>query len=387
MGISIRIQESEDFYMNDCPKYLADYRDIWEIDHKKAKLEWFKDAKYGLFIHYGLYTLLHDKEWILYYNNIPLDEYEKLSGQFTAHNFDAEYITDLALKAGMKYINFTTCHHEGFCMWDSKVEPFNSMNAAAGRDLVKELSDACDRKGLGFFTYYTFMLNWRHPYYVDHETFDYGRGNLQNPEPHYRYRSKEDFKHYLDYIEAAMDELLSNYKVTGIWLDLIAAWYGLGEEYIPIEDIYARIRAKHPDVLISWKQGATGTEDFASPENSFHDLAESIRPRFGDAGAERARIGFEGNRHKHNEVCSTVQRGTWGYNPRYENRSVEELYELLGHAIENDCNLLLNIGPMADGSVHPTQAKVLLELGEKIKKEGFPEKGNSSENRTTAAAE
>ena len=85
---------------------------------------------------------------------------------------------------------------------------------------------------------------------------------------------------------------------------MIAAWYALGEEYIPVEEIYANLRAKHPDVLISWKQGATGTEDFASPENSFHDAAERIRPRFGDAGAERAKIGFEGNKNKHNEVCS-----------------------------------------------------------------------------------
>lgn len=220
------------------------------------------------------------REWVLFYQNIPLDKYEKLTEQFTAHNFDAEYITDLAIKAGMKYITFTTCHHEGFCMWDSQIEPFNSVNSAAGRDLVRELSEACDRKGLGFFAYYTFMLNWRHPYYVDRGTFDNARGNLENPEPHYLYRKKEDFKHYLDYIEKVMDELLTNYKITGIWLDLIAAWYALGEEYIPVEEIYANLRAKHPDVLISWKQGATGTEDFASPENSFHDAAERIRPRF-----------------------------------------------------------------------------------------------------------
>ena len=373
--------------MSECPKYLKEYEEIWKTDPKKAKLAWFRDARYGLFLHYGLYSLLHNREWIQFFDKIPVSEYEKLAGQFTAHNFDADYITDLALKAGMKYINLTTCHHEGFCLWDSRVEPFNSKNAAAGRDLVKELSEACDRKGLGFFAYYTFMLNWRHPYYVDRTILDYARPDYDTPEPRYLYRKKEDFRHYIAYIEEVMDELLSNYKITGIWLDLIAAWYAMGEEYIPIEEIYARLRAKHPDVLISWKQGATGTEDFASPENSFHDLAESVRPRFGDAGAERARRGFEGNRNKHNEICSTVQRGSWGYNPRCENRSVEELYQLLGHAAEHDCNLLLNVGPMADGSIHPNHAKILLELGEKIRREGFPSAGNSSQNRTAAGAE
>lgn len=370
-----------------CPKYLEEYKSIWNENPKQANLEWFKNAQYGMFLHYGLYSLLHDREWIQLYDKIPLAEYEKLTQQFTAHNFDADYITDLALKAGMKYINLTTCHHEGFCLWNSKIESYNSMNSAAKRDLVKELSEACDKKGLGFFAYYTFMLNWHHPYFVNTEVLDVARPAYDFDEPRYLYREKADFQHYLDYIEQIIDELLSNYKITGIWLDLIAAWFGMGEEYIPIEKIYDNIRKKHPSVLISWKQGATGTEDFASPENSFHSLSESIRSRFGDAGAERARIGFEGNKDKHNEICSTVQRQSWGYNPRYENRLATELYGLLGHANENNCNLLLNVGPMADGSINPTQAKVLLEVKEKIETEGFPTTGYANENGTLAGAE
>lgn len=372
---------------NGCPKYLIEYEAIWENDHKGAILEWFKDAKYGLFMHYGLYSLMHDREWLQFYNKIPLEEYEKLTQNFTAHNFDADHITDMAIKAGMKYITMTTCHHEGFCLWNSKIEPFNSVNTPCGRDLVKELSEACDKKGLGFFAYYTFMLNWRHPYFVDVSVLDVARPHYDEPEPRYLYKSKEDFEKYIDYIEAVMDELLSNYKITGIWLDLIAAWYGMGEEYIPIERIYANIRKKHPDVLISWKQGATGTEDFASPENSFHDMSEGIRPRFGDAGAERARIGFEGNKNKHNEVCSTVQKGCWSYNPKCENRPVNELYDLLGHANQNNCNLLLNVGPMADGSISPVHERILMELAAKIDKEGFPTGGKVSENKTEAGAE
>ncbi len=358
--------------MSECPKYLKEFENIWQYDRKKAKLEWFKQAKYGLFLHYGLYSMMHRNEWVMFSDKIPVGEYEKLAEQFTAHNFDADYITDLALKSEMKYITLTTCHHEGFCLWDSKIEPFNSVNSAAGRDLVKELSDACDRKGLGFFAYYTFMLNWRHPYYVNRSVFDNARPAYDFEEPRYLYREKEDFKKYISYIQDVMDELLDNYKITGIWLDLIMAWYAMGEEYIPIDDIYSRLRRNHPDVLISWKQGATGTEDFASPENSFHDMTESIRQKFGDDAAERARRGFEGNRDKHNEVCSSIQRGTWGYSPRFENRGADELYQLLGHAISNNCNLLLNAGPMADGSIHPNHAAILLELGEKIRKNGFP---------------
>ena len=97
-----------------CPKYLLPYADIWQKNHKEAILAWFQDAKFGLFLHYGLYSLLHRHEWVMFQDKIPLAKYEQLATQFTAHHFDAEAITDLALAAGMKYINLTTCHHEGF---------------------------------------------------------------------------------------------------------------------------------------------------------------------------------------------------------------------------------------------------------------------------------
>ncbi|NLG13283.1 MAG: alpha-L-fucosidase precursor [Lentisphaerae bacterium] len=348
----------------ECPKYLLPYRELWERDHKKAILAWWREARFGLFLHYGLYSQLHRHEWVMMQDKIHVDEYAKLADMFTAHNFDAEYITDLALACGMKYVNLTTCHHESFCLWDSKIESFNAKNAPCGRDLVGELSEACDRKGLGFFAYYTFMLNWRHPYFLSRsDKFPNARPNYPDPEPRYLYKEKEDFGKYLDYIREIMDELLSNYKITGIWLDLISAWWALGEEYIPIEDIYAELRRNHPDVLISWKQGATGTEDFASPEHFFHGVTENVRRQFGDAGANRALRGFEGNRLKHNEICSSVQQGTWGYCPKFANRSIDELKALLDSANEQNCNLLLNAGPMADGSINPVHEKILLAVG------------------------
>jgi alpha-L-fucosidase len=372
---------------NDCPKYLSDYRELWIDDPKKANLAWFKDAKFGLFLHYGLYSILERGEWVQYYEKIPLNEYEKLAGRFAAEKFDADRITWMALKAGAKYINITTCHHDGFCLWDSKIEPFNSVNTPCGRDLIKELSEACDRKGLGFFAYYTFMLNWRHPYFLPNSIFEYARPHYENTEPRYLYREKEDFKKYLTYIEAIMDELLSNYNIAGIWLDLIAAWYVLGPDYIPVEKIYANIRKKHPHVLISWKQGATGTEDFASPEDKFQSHEDYARQRFGEEGANRAKLGFEKNRRKHNEICTCVQKGAWGYKRGAENRSVEELYDALGNANENNCNLLLNIGPAADGAITAEHEKIFINLGEKITREGFPRGGDSVSRKISAGTE
>ena len=372
--------------MQMCPTYLAPYHDLWRKDPRAANIAWFADAKYGLFLHYGLYSLMHKNEWAMFLEKIPLAQYEQLAGQFTAHNFDAEAITDLALRAGMKYITFTTCHHEGFCLWNSEIEPYNSMNAPCGRDLVQELSEACDRKGLGFFAYFTFMLHWRHPYFISNDIYTSARPHYDKPEPRYLYREKKDFDKYLTYIDALMDELLSKYKITGIWLDIISAWYQLGEEYIPIEKIYERIRQRHPGVLIAWKNGATGTEDFASPENDIESKLRSVREKFGEAAAERCMRAYEGNHNKHNEICATVQRESWSYDPMAGNRTIEELYQLLGYASAHNCNLLLDIGPMADGSIHPVQEKILLELAEKIKTEGFPENGKHAAFQSKAKA-
>lgn len=361
--------------MKECPLYLEQYKDLWQNDPQAANVKWFSEAKYGLFMHYGLYSMLHKNEWVLFLEKIPLAEYENLATQFTAHNFDAEAITDFALQAGMKYINFTTCHHEGFCLWDSAIEPFNSVNSPCGRDLVKELSKACARKGLGFFAYYTFMINWRHPYCLPNDLYVSARPHYCFKEPRYLYRDKQDFKIYLDYIESLIDELLTKYQISGIWLDIISAWYQLGEEYIPIDEIYANIRKKHPGVMIAWKNGATGTEDFASPEHDIESSLKSVRKNFGEIGVERYMKAYEGNKDKHNEICTTIHEGSWSYNPNCSNRTVENLYQLLGYASDKNCNLLLNTGPMADGSIHPEQMRIILGLADKINSEGFPTSG------------
>ena len=139
--------------MTGCPRYLKDFEETWNRDPHAANLAWFEQAEYGLFMHYGLYSQLGRHEWVMQREAIPVAEYEKLFETFDPSGFDADCITDLAIDAGMRYVNITSCHHEGFCLWNSATEPFNSMNAC-GRDLVRELGEACDRKGLGFFTCY-----------------------------------------------------------------------------------------------------------------------------------------------------------------------------------------------------------------------------------------
>ena len=124
--------------MQTVPAYLADYRVEYIKDPREVNLKWFTKSKYGMFIHYGLYALLEKGEWVQLRDTIPVAEYAKLKDQFTAENFDAEAITQLAIDAGMKYITITSKHHDGFCLFETNETDFNVLNSPCKRDLIKE---------------------------------------------------------------------------------------------------------------------------------------------------------------------------------------------------------------------------------------------------------
>jgi alpha-L-fucosidase len=355
------------------PSHLRNCERLCVAEPRASSLEWFAQANWGLFIHYGLYSLLGKGEWAQFHQKIPLAEYERLFDQFTAKRFDAEFLTDLALEAGMSYLTLVTCHHEGFCLWDSPTESFNSMRSPAKRDLVRELAEACARKGLGFFTYYTFMLNWRHPYFLSRQVLDMARPDYPQPESRYLFRDMSDFGRYVDYMLGHVRELLTMFGPTaGMWLDIIMAYYALGD-IVPVRRTYDLVRALAPHALLAFKQGATGEEDFATPESRFHSLEEAAGKRYGPEAAARAREAWQKNCHKHNEVCVPLQKsGGWGYNADAAHMTVDELLERLGHARANNCNLLANIGPLPDGSVHPDDVRALREAGERIRRCGWP---------------
>lgn len=179
-------------------------------------------------------------------------------------------------------------------------------------------------------------------------------------------------------MKACMKELLLDCGITaGIWLDLIMAYYPLMlKGMLDIDEIYTYLRSLRPELLISWKQGANGTEDFAAPEQHFHSLEDTIRKNYGDKAAAISSSAWGINKMKHNEICATIQENSWGFNAFNPHRSVEDCYNLLGHASMHNANLLLNIGPMGDGSVHPEQIRILRELGKQIRRDGWPSTGN-----------
>lgn len=341
-------------------------------DSRVANRAWFANAAYGLFVHYGLYTQLGRDAWAMFHERIPVTEYERLAASFAPTAFDADLITDLACEAGMQYVNFGACHHEGFCLWDSTVEPFNSARVCR-RDLVRELAEQCARKQLGFFVYFTHALNWRHPYAFSRDLLEIARPDYQPPDPRYRLTRVEEIGRFWEWSWGCLDELARlEFPLAGIWLDIIVAWYRR-PDLIPIHETYRRLRAARPEALIAYKQGATGDEDFASPEFHFRSAGEWLRAEGSIEAAARADRAWELNRGKHNEICMTLQEdGKWGWVDGARHKSADLLWRNLAYAGTHNCNLLANVGPLPDGSIHPDDVASLREVGRRLSIHGLP---------------
>ena len=341
------------------PGYLAGYEDKFAEDPRAANMKWFTNAGFGLFIHYGLYAQLEKGEWVQLRDTIPVAEYAKLADTFTAENFDPDKITDIALKAGMKYITITSKHHDGFCLFETEATDFNVMNTPANRDLIRALYDACEQKGLGFFLYYSYGADWKHPYFYPREAgWDAARPAYKEPQPEYKYEKEEDFRIYVDFVHKQLEELLTQYpNIAGIWFDPIMGFYNRPDLF-PIDETYALIRELSSHALISFKQGASGTEDFMAPERGG---GARVGEKF-----EVARKVYELNKDKPREICNTLQPHAWGYNKSVDGKHInaDEVIEMLQEARSENANLLLNVGPKADGSFPEEDIIILQKVGE-----------------------
>jgi alpha-L-fucosidase len=351
----------------EAPGFLHEHSNLFNINPRAASLEWFKKAKYGLFMHFGLYSIIGEGEWIQFNKKISVAEYAELMKRFNANKFDPDFITDLALEAGMKYINLTSKHHDGFALWPTRQNDYHVMNTPTKRDLIGELSEACNEKGLGLFLYYSYAADWKHPYFYPRESGWAGaRPDYSIPQPAYKFKQDEDFQKYIEFVHAQLNELLQYQPLAGIWFDPIMGYYHRPDLF-PIDETYEIIRKAHPHMLISFKQGANGEEDFMAPER--HGGAK-VGEQF-----EVAKKAYQKNKDKPREICNTMQPkmkgvpgNNWGYNKHYDgkHRSAKEVVELLEDARNMNANLLLNVGPQADGSFPKADIQSLREAGTMI---------------------
>ncbi len=357
------------------PSYLKAYESLYSKDSHRAALQWFKDARFGLFIVYGLYTQLERPAWVMLNEKIPVAKYEKLKETFRPDRFDAGMITDLARAAGMKYLTVTSKFHDGFCLFRTDQTTYNSFDSPARRDLIGELAAACQSKGLGLFLYYSYGADWHHPYfYAPQAGWKFARPDYSSPQPQYRWRKDSDFRIYIDYVHNQLRELLTHYgPIAGIWFDPVLGYYARPDLF-PIAETYALIASLQPQCLISFKQGANGSEDFAAPERRRIGIGtfDSILPRYRATAAAVAGRAWRINKVKQMEFSDTLEPRAWSYVKAKDgkHRDADAVMKMLQNAWRARANLLLDTGPLPDGSISPEDVKTLREVGRRLRNAG-----------------
>lgn len=300
----------------------------WIASTRDERMAWFREARFGVFVHYGLYSQLGRGEWAQVAENIPVEEYEKLAHTFAPRPGAPREWAKLAKEAGAKYMVLTTRHHEGFSLWDSKANPYNSVNYGPHRDIVREFVDACREYDLRI-GFYTSCMDWHHP--------DSWKCAFD----------EEARKRFTAYIEALNTELLTQYgKIDILWYDMslpMTTWEGwdaLGRNQ--------RLRALQPDIIINNR--CYLEEDLGTPEG--HLTAED----------------------RDWESCMTFNDISWGYVDEEQALpyayTAPRILKMLNTCVRDGGNLLLNIGPKPDGSVPADAIAPLQEVGEWLARNG-----------------
>ncbi len=330
--------------------------DIDNTETALEKMDWWRDARFGMFIHWGLYAVPAGEykgrrtdrigEWIMHYLQIPIEEYEQFAPQFNPLKFDAGQWVQIAKQAGMKYLVITSKHHDGFCLWDSQVTDWDIMDATPfKRDILKELSTACEEEGIRLCFYHSIM-DWHH---LDAQAIN---------EPDYNRRDKEsvnpNFKRYFQqYLKPQVRELMTNYGDIGVmWFD---------GEWIPDyttemgKELYHEIVQANPRMIVNNRvdkgrqgmQGLTKEGDYA-----------------GDFGTPEQEIPDQGLPGVDWESCMTMN-DTWGYKHFDHNwKSAKTLIRNLVDIASKGGNYLLNVGPTAEGEIPEASVERLQIMGE-----------------------
>ncbi|MBM3458322.1 MAG: alpha-L-fucosidase [Armatimonadetes bacterium] len=310
-------------------------------------VRWFRDARFGMFLHWGVYSLHGRGEWVMNNEGIPISEYEKLPGRFNPTGFQAREWVSMAKQAGMRYITITSKHHDGFAMYDSRLTKYDIVDATPfRRDVLKELADECRRQGLKLFFYYS-QLDWHHP-----DFFPRGGTGRRAGRP-----DQGEWARYKQFYFGQVRELCTRYgKIGGLWFD---GWWDRPNADWGHDELYAMIHRLQPQALVgnNHHHAPFPGEDFQMFEQ---DLPGENSAGFNRAGVSDLPL----------ETCRTMNN-SWGYNAGdTRHRPAPDLIRYLIQAAGRDANLLLNTGPLPDGRIQPEHRERYLAMGSWLQERG-----------------
>ena len=313
-----------------------------------AHMQWWRNARFGMFIHWGLYAVPAGTwngktgygEWIRTSAQIPLEKYDSFVPQFNPVNLNADEWVKTARDAGMKYIVITSKHHDGFCMFNTKQTRFNIMSTPFQRDPMKELAAACRKYGLKFCFYYSIM-DWHHPDYLPRREWETSRAVAD-----------AQYDRYVSYMKAELKELLTQYGDIGVlWFD--GEWESTWNQTRGL-DLYYYVKSLQPSIIINNRVGAGRLDMEGLTKQGMFG---------GDFGTPEQQIPPTGMPGTDWETCMTMN-DHWGYNSHDKSfKSSKEIIRMLTDIASKGGNLLLNVGPTAQGTFPKESIDRLRDVG------------------------
>lgn len=313
-------------------------------------LNWFQDIRFGMFIHWGLYSILAKQEWVMHTDRIPVADYEKLVPQFNPTKFNADEWVSIAADAGQKYMVITSRHHDGFSMYDTALSDYKVTNTPFGRDPIRELADACARRGDVRLGFYSSVLDWHHPAY------------------RFRKESGLAWSDYLEFLHGQVRELCRNFgEIACIWFDGDWPHHDFNETdsyFLPggsfeYEKLYDMIHTLQPNAVVM-----NNRHEEPLPGEDIQGFEQDL-PGLNSAGFNSTTV-----YDLPLEVCMTIN-DHWGYSSADRNpKTTRHLVHLLARSASAGGNYLLNVGPTAEGLILPEHATRLRGVGEWLKANG-----------------
>jgi len=288
--------------------------------------DWFFEKRFGMFVHWGIYAIAGWHEQHQWRARVPRAEFVKLAAAWNPTRFNPDAWLDLMQEAGMKYICITTKHHDGFCLWDTKQTPFNTMNTPYKRDIIGLLAAACHKRRVPLCLYYS-IADWNHANYPNQ-----GRHHELPPQP----SDSPDWNKYLEFLKAQVRELCTNYgEIHGFWWDM-----NVPQHRDP--SINAMIRKLQPNAVINNRGFDDG--DFGTPERDYE---------------KDEAVAFD----RPTEACQAVGMESWGYRKDEDYYTDRHLMRSIDRYLARDANYLLNVGPKPDGTIGQESTAILRRIG------------------------